>query len=211
MANGGRLGARNVLGIDGYSGIWTPNEIAGARRLGIPYAPVWVSDGSSLAGWTVTGATVDATLGDPAPSYKATGGQYAHIAPVAGLVGKTILVRVRVIPGGTALCSLWFGCNSSGAGPALRFEARAGFHSGIETNTSWTAFGTPAATGIVVPAGSWLSARIDIKTGPVVDWYLDNVLKQVNVPITINGDHIAVHGYSAGVTGGNFDNLQILA
>jgi hypothetical protein len=211
MANGGRIGGRNVPGIDGYSGIWTPNEIADARRLGIPYAPVWTSDGSSLTGWTVTGATVDATLGDPAPSLKATGGQYAYIAPVAGLVGKTILARIRVIPGGTALCNLFFGCNSSGAGRMLRLDARSGSHSGIAPTTSWTAWGTTAATGVVVPAGQWMSIRIDIKAGPVADWYLDGVLKQSNVSIAVNGDYIAISGDGGGVTGGNFDNLQILA
>ena len=35
MANGGRIGGRNVPGIDGYSGIWTPNEIADATRKGV--------------------------------------------------------------------------------------------------------------------------------------------------------------------------------
>lgn len=34
MANGGRIGGRNVPGVDGYSGIWTPNEIADATRKG---------------------------------------------------------------------------------------------------------------------------------------------------------------------------------
>jgi hypothetical protein len=208
MANGGRIGGRNVPGIDGHSGIWTPNEIADARRLGIPYAPVWVSDGSSLTGWTVNGATVDATLGDPAPSFKATSGQYAYIAPVVGLIGKSITARVRVIPG-TALCDLFFGCNASGAGRMLRLDARAGNHSGIATTTSWTAWGIPDATGVVVPSGSWMSIRIDIKAGPVADWYLDGVLKQSNVSIAVNGDYIGIVG--DGGNGGNFDNLQILA
>ena len=179
-----------------------------ANRL-IGLSRSWASDGSSLSGWTVTGATVDATLGDPAPSYKATGGQYAYIAPISGLVGKSIQVRVRVIPGTNRLCNLFFGCNASGAGRMLRLEARAGQHSGIVTTTAWTAWGLPAATGVVVPSGSWLSIRIDIKTGPVADWYLDDVLKQSNVSIAVNGDYIAVHGDGGGVTGGNFDNLQI--
>ena len=211
MANGGRIGGRNVLGVDGYSGVWTPNEIADARRSVGSYAPVWVSDGSSLTGWTVSGATVDATLGDPAPSFKATGGKYAYIAPVVGLIGKSITARVRVIPGTVALCDLFFGCNASGAGRMLRLEARSGNPSGIATTTSWTAWGTPAATGVVVPAGQWLSIRIDIKAGPVADWYLDGVLKQSNVSIAVNGDYIAISGDGGTVTGGNFDNLQILA
>ena len=172
---------------------------------------IWSSDGSSLTGWTVSGATVDATLGDPAPSFKATGGQYAYLAPVAGLVGKSILARVQVIPGTTNLCNLFFGCNASGAGRMLRLEARAGQHSGIVTTTSWTAWGLPAGTGVVVPSGSWMSIRIDIKSGPVADWYLDGVLKESNVSIAVNGDYIAISGDAGGVTGGNFDNLEIYA
>lgn len=174
-------------------------------------ATLWSSDGSSLAGWTVSGATVDATLGDPAPSFKATGGQYAYIAPVAGLVGKSILARVRVIPGGTPLCNLFFGCNASGGGQMLRLDTRGVTDfSGIATTTSWTAWGGAAATDVIVPTGSWVSVRIDIKAGPVADWYLDGVIKQSNVSIAVSGDYIAVHGDAGGVTGGNFDNLQIL-
>lgn len=34
MANGGRLGARNVPGVDGVGGVWSLREIADARRAG---------------------------------------------------------------------------------------------------------------------------------------------------------------------------------
>ena len=211
MANGGRIGGRNVPGIDGYSGIWTPNEIADARRAGVKF-PIWTSDGSSLTGWTVTGATVDGTLGDPAPSLKAANGQYAYIAPVSGLIGKSILARIRIASGSPALCNLFFGCNASGAGRMLRLDTRGGGDScGIATTSSWTSFSGPGATGIVVSADTWYSIRIDIKPGPVADWSLDGALKQVNVPIAVSGDYIAVHGNVGGGTSGNFDNLQILA
>ena len=39
MANGGRLGARNVPGVDGVGGVWSLREIANARRAG-----VWSAD-----------------------------------------------------------------------------------------------------------------------------------------------------------------------
>lgn len=199
---------RTETGLTGTGYTWSAE--GADSGLGSSPTPLWSSDGSSLVGWTVSGATVDATLGDPAPSFKATGGQYAYIAPVAGLIGKTILARVRVIPGTTQLCNLFFGCNSSGAGRMLRLDARAGQHSAVVTTTSWTAWGGVAATGIVASAGQWMSIRIDIKAGPVADWYLDGALKQSNVSIAVNGDYIAVHGDGAGVTGGNFDNLEIL-
>lgn len=54
MANGGRIGGRNVPGVDGYSGIWTPNEIADAARKGVwpqgTYAQVVAAD-SPRAWW----------------------------------------------------------------------------------------------------------------------------------------------------------------
>ena len=198
---------RTEAGLTGTGYTWSAEEADSG--LGSAPPALWSSDGSSLTGWTVNGATVDATLGDPAPSLKAANGQYAYIAPVAGLIGKTITARIRVIPGGTPLCSLWFGCNASGAGYRLRLEARAGSSSWIAATNSWTSWVDPGATGIVVPAGQWLSVRIDIKSGPVADWYLDGALKQSNVAIAVNGDYIAVHGYNSAVTGGNFDNLQI--
>ena len=46
MANGGRLGARNVPGVDGYSGVWSLREIADAVRKGIwkPYLDLVLED-----------------------------------------------------------------------------------------------------------------------------------------------------------------------
>lgn len=35
MANGGRIGGRNVPGVDGRSGVWTMQEIAAARQAGL--------------------------------------------------------------------------------------------------------------------------------------------------------------------------------
>ena len=35
MANGGRIGSRNVPGIDGSSGVWSMQELADAQRLGL--------------------------------------------------------------------------------------------------------------------------------------------------------------------------------
>lgn len=35
MANGGRIGQRNVPGVDGYGGVWSLREVANARRNGL--------------------------------------------------------------------------------------------------------------------------------------------------------------------------------
>lgn len=199
---------RTETGLTGTSYTWTDEQTDSG--LGSFPSPLWSSDGSSLTGWTVSGATVDATLGDPAPSFKATGGQYAYIAPISGLTGKSILMRVRVIPGANQLCQIFFACNSSGAGNNLRLEARAGNHSGFAAAASWTSWSAPPATGIVVPAGQWLEVRIDVKAGNVADWYLDSALKQSGVAIANNGDYIAIHGSGAIVTGGNYDNIRIM-
>lgn len=61
MAIGGRIGGRNVPGVDGYSGIWTPNEIADAQRAGVwndPYAA------NIVAGLHMNGANGSTTFTD---------------------------------------------------------------------------------------------------------------------------------------------------
>ena len=197
---------RTETGLTGTTYTW----VTEGEDSGLGGTPLWSSDGSSLAGWTVNGALVDNSKGQPLPSLAAPGTKYAYIAPVAGLVGKSILADVRIATeAANDLCNFFFGCNASGAGQMLRFDARPGQHSGIATTTSWTAWGGPGATGLVIPAGQWFSVRIDIKAGPVADWYHNDVLIESDVPIALNGDYIAIHGDGA-VSGGNYDNLRIL-
>ncbi|MFZ2394516.1 hypothetical protein [Rhodoferax sp.] len=87
MANGGRLGARNVPGVDGVGGVWSLREIANARRAGRwTFLPVvagvlrWyeadalaLSDGAAVSSWTDRSAAADHAVqadGAKQPIYK---------------------------------------------------------------------------------------------------------------------------------------------
>lgn len=91
----------------------------------------------------------------------------------------------------------------------IRLDARNGQNSGITTMSSWTSWGTPPGTDEVVPADQWIRVRIDIKTGPVADWYWDSMLIQSDVGISNNGGYIAAHGDGGAVEGGRYDNWEI--
>lgn len=171
---------------------------------------LWSSDGSSLTGWTVSGVTVDSTLGNPAPSFRAyPTNTYAYIAPagISDLIGKSIKFDCK-LGSSTPLANLFFGCNSSGAGRMLRIEGRSGNNCGIATTTGWTSWSAPANTFAPVTDGAWHTYKIDIKAGPVVDVWLDNVKVLSNVSIALSGTYIGLSG-DAGSSGGNFDNLSI--
>ena len=164
------------------------------------------SDGSSLNGWTVTGATVDSADGQPAPSLKAAGGQYAY-RQWGGTLTR-IEFDVQVLTGATPLCNFYFGCNASGAGQMLRLETRSGASSGFASTSSWTSWSGPADTGVRLTAGQWYHVKIT-RSGSSRAWYLNGALIQSDTGYINNGDYCAIHGDASIVTGGRFDNIRI--
>ena len=171
---------------------------------------LFFNDGSSLSGWTVSGATVDATIGNPAPSLKAyPTNQYAYIAPpgITDLIGKSIKFDCK-LGTSTALANLFFGCNASGAGRMLRLDMRDSVNlPGVATTTSWTAWSAPSSTFAAIDS-NWHTYQIDIKTGQVVDVWKDGVKVLSNISIVLNGTYIGISG-DGGSQGGNFDNISI--
>ena len=72
MSNGGVLGRRNVPGVDGFSGVWSLQEIANARRLGVwpPYDTFdsntidqYVEQTNVSGVWAISGGEMVATNG----------------------------------------------------------------------------------------------------------------------------------------------------
>ena len=71
MANGHRIGARNVPGVDGYSGVWTLREIADAARKGAWLADPFDSNsgayytqhGDVIGTWVISASELVATSG----------------------------------------------------------------------------------------------------------------------------------------------------
>ncbi len=164
------------------------------------------SDGSSLSGWTVVGATVDSADGQPAPCLRANGGQYAYRQWGGSLT--RIEFDVQVLSGTTPLCNFFFGCNASGAGQMLRLETRGSFHSGFASTSSWTSWSGPASTGVRLTPGQWYRVKIT-RSGSTRAWYLNDTLIESNTGYVNNGDYFAIHGDGSTVTGGRFDNIRI--
>ena len=88
MANGGRIGSRNVPGIDGSSGAWAMQEIADAARLGLRFnSDVFDADTSAqytqyadTAGtWAISGGELVATGGSQAV-FVLNGTSYTDVA-----------------------------------------------------------------------------------------------------------------------------------
>lgn len=180
----------------------------------VPYTPpvpafIFSNTGDNLTGWTVTNATVDNTLGNPAPSLLANNGQYAYInSGAASLLNTTIQIDMYVRSGSVNLCDFFFGCNSSGAGYMLRFDARAGTTTGIATTTSWTNWNVPnIATRGPVTATTWHSAKIQIASNGSTSWYFNGTLIGTST-LTLSGTFIGIQG-DGGNAGGNFDNIYI--
>ena len=77
MANGGRIGKRNVLGVDGYGGVWSLREVADALRKGIVIpddgdffdtdtTAQYTQYADTNATWAISGGELVATGGDQA-------------------------------------------------------------------------------------------------------------------------------------------------
>lgn len=173
---------------------------------------LFASDGSTLDGWAINGVTVDSIEGNgnPAPGFRAwPTHNYAYIAPpgITDLVGKSIQFDAKIQTGG--LADFFFGCNSAGVGRMLRLEGRVGsYYSGISTASSWTSWDSPYSSTSAVTDGVWHTYQIDIKSGPVIDLWKDNVKTLSNVPVVLSGVYIGLQG-DGGSFGGFFDNIQI--
>lgn len=103
-----------------------------------------IYDGSSLAGWTTVGTSLDGTIGNPVPSFKVNGAGYAAINVPDVVIGKTeIRFDMRLATGSTPLANFAFFCSSTGKGLIASFEGRTSFSSSIEPLNSWTSWGAP--------------------------------------------------------------------
>jgi PKD repeat protein len=165
------------------------------------------SDGSSLAGWTMSSPvpTVDSTIGQPLPSFKAVGGTYAYRD--IGLTSNKILeYDGYVIPGATDLCNVYFLTNAAGSGQMFRLESRAATSTGLATTTSWTSWTAPSVYGPVT-AGVWHKVKI-VLDSTTASGTVDGT-SYGSLTFSNNGGYIAVHGDSGIVTGGNFDNIRV--
>jgi hypothetical protein len=176
---------------------------------------VFLSDGSSLSGWTNSGITVSSGVGNPAPSFAGTGSsQYAYINPasLSSLVGYIILVDMYAT-GANPLVDLYFGCNSSGAGQMFRIDARPfpAHGNGFASTTFWTGVGawsTPPSNNYTLSANTWYTIKIVINSTATngMSWYYNDILGGTGTFVN-NGGYIAMQ--ADGGSGGYWDNIKI--
>jgi hypothetical protein len=185
------------------------NSLIGIYFEGVPVSKtIFNSDGSSLSGWTVSGATVDTTFGQPIPAFLATGGQYAYRDLGTSFLSKRITFMMGVIPGTTPLANFFFGADASGAGNLFRLETRTGESSGFATTNSWTSWNAPTSGPIYTP-NVWLNVTITIDSQSRASYFVNGSLVASNVPVTLQGNYFAIHGDGGSVTGAGYDNIMI--
>lgn len=172
----------------------------------VPY--IFQSDGSSLTGWTVNGATVDNVIGNPVSSLKAAGGQYAYIDLGTSFTSKKIKFDVYIIQGSVSLCNFYFGVSSAGAGPMLRLEGRPETPSGFTTASSWSSWSFPSS-GTYYSTNTWHAIEITINSSSQASWSINGTPVDTNVSVSLLGNYFAIHGDAGVVSGGNYDNITI--
>ena len=166
-------------------------------------------DGSSLAGWTNSGVTVNAVTGNAAPSLYANISQVAYIplATVTSFANTTITFDVN-LTSNLSLCNLFFAANASGMGTMLRLEGRTGSPSGFMASTTWFAWDQGPSSGPTLAASTWYNVKIQITPAGAATWYLNGTLQSSTASVRLLGNYIGIHGDGAG-TGAYFDNIVV--
>ena len=153
-------------------------------------APVLLSlDGSTFNGWQLgTTPTIDAVVGNPAPSFKITAANHSFKRNFGQTFhNKTITFDWR--PASGADTGFLFAQNQAGNGSnriTLRMVQRADAYKqglGNVDNGGWLYLGDPSyspipeTTAIFTTANVWYSIKIQITSARVCTWYVNNVLQ----------------------------------
>ena len=180
-------------------------------RYGLAPLTLFTADGTSLAGWTNNGVSINNSVGNPGSSFSTTTpGAYAYIQPagITTFVNKTIIVDMQT---NASLLDFFFGCNSSGAGNMVRIDTRGvGARSGFATTTSWSVWAAPSEGIISHQQGVWYRVKIQIfNTQPGgMTWYVDGIHAGTGQFVD-NGGFIGLQ--HDGLSGTNYwDNIQII-
>jgi hypothetical protein len=179
------------------------------------------SDGSSLAGWTLTDAStaVDANIGNNAPSFKVTArGFYKDLG--INFLNKTIKFDIRIAAG--ADVGIGFVNNAAGNSAyraTLRLRQGAGsLQQGLSfiDNGGWLYIGANGGletTTIFTNTNTWYAITLQITSEGVCTWYVNNI-KQAS-SVTINAGYTKADntntyfGFITNTSTAYFDNLEI--
>ena len=181
-------------------------------------APLFWSDGSSLAGWTLNGNVfIDSsiTTGNPAPSIKVSAGAYCMLAVDGFDYGYMFEFDVFLPNSGTVLCNVLAGTNASGVGGVfLRMDARQSFYTYLAAATGVAPAKLPSSgynatiPAGMFPSGRYAHVRIEFKGGNA-RVLLDGQVIINWVPVQLSGNYIFLHGDSSITSGAWFDNVVV--
>lgn len=129
-------------------------------RVQLPAQQEFMTDCSSLSGWRNSGLTVDATVGNPAPSWAGIMGRHAE-RDLNLQRGAVITCDVYLKAGTLSAIVINFFCDSSGFGQSFVLASGTAWPgSGFRRATSFTAGDTSTLTYPRVSAGTWHHVRI---------------------------------------------------
>jgi len=128
------------------------------------------------------------------------------------MAGTQIILYFYFYSATTALADFYFGCSSTGTGGVgLRLDGRASQHSGFFASSAFNAGLAGGGVAQTITTTAWHEVLINVNTaGTRATWYLDGVLQQQDVVITLGGDYIGVYG-DGGSNGADFAQITIAA
>jgi len=184
---------------------------------------IFYSDGSSLTGWTQVDGTaiVDATIGNPLPSYKLTGrGIFRNLDTT--FHNKTITFDMRPgtsFDGGFLFANASNGSGTYRGGLQMKQSASAIAGQGLRagSNGGWLYFGVgaPETLNLFTSTTTWYSIKIRISSSRLCTWYADGVLQSSTYTIPVGYTTVdTTNNYFGFIingpnTGTYFDNLYI--
>jgi hypothetical protein len=197
---GSYIGFNRVSASDGASGVWNLKQVYTENtnyewiNQSIYYNPC-----DSMTGWSNNG--VYSSNGN----FYVGGNSYCYIEPIAGqnLLYSTLLFDVY-IPTNSAV-AVNFMCATTGQGPYLKFDTRAGKYTGVSYSRGWTQVGGELTSGPVTPVNTWFNVRIRMYNSARIDWFTENQYRDFQ-PVLNNGTNIGFWGYGLG---GYIDNVTI--
>lgn len=190
---------------------------------GITLVELFSSDGSSLTGWTQADGTVvvDATIGNPSPSFKLTGrGLYRNLGTT--FHNKTITFDIRPgnnFDGGFSFANTAGGSGTYRGGVQIKQSSTTIAGQGLRagSNGGWLYFGVgaPETLSLFTSTTTWYAIKIQITAARVCTWYVDGVLQAstYTIPVGYTTTNITNNYFGFIINGPNtgtyFDNLYI--
>lgn len=187
---------------------------------------IFSSDGSSLTGWAQTDTitnppVVDATIGNPLPSFKLTGrGIYRNLGTT--FHNKTITFDMRPgtnFDGGFSFANVAGGNGTYRGGLQMKQSATAIAGQGLRagSNGGWLYFGVgaPETLSLFTSTTTWYAIKIQITAARVCTWYVDGVLQAstYTIPVGYTTANTTNNYFGFIINGPNtgtyFDNLYI--